>query len=298
MWPLRKRSLPEPATIIRQEIVQDTGWVAGVPPPPDTVLRFEYEYRPKVRFGHGRPPHAELAEVIGRNGGQYRAIIDEIRALRDQFSRIPRAAQAGSLDPFWDNDWFTGLDAMSLYWLLVSRNPRYYFEVGSGNSTKFARHAISHHGLRTQIISVDPHPRAEIDALCDRVIREAFEDIRDRDLRFLGPEDIVFIDNGHRSFQGSDVTVVFLEFLPRLAPGTVVGIHDIFLPADYLDEWRSRFYNEQYLLACALLYGDRVEVVFPVYYVTMQRRLMRRLSALGKAGIPPRGGAFWMRLRQ
>jgi len=61
---------------------------------------------------------------------------------------------------------------------------RVYFEIGSGHSTKFARHTIKRSaasrlplgGLQTKVISVDPHARAEIDALCDEVIRMPLED--------------------------------------------------------------------------------------------------------------------------
>ena len=41
---------------------------------------------------------------------------------------------------------------------------RQMLEIGSGNSTKFARRAIRDHRLCTRITSIDPHPRAEIDA--------------------------------------------------------------------------------------------------------------------------------------
>jgi hypothetical protein len=61
--------------------------------------------------------------------------------------------------------------AAGLVCLVLETRPRVYFEIGSGNSTKFARHAIKLGGLQTKVISVDPHPRAEIYALCDEVIR-------------------------------------------------------------------------------------------------------------------------------
>ena len=66
--------------------------------------------------------------------------------------------------PTWENGWFPALDAVTLYGLVATRNPRWYVEVGSGNSTRFVRRAIRDHGLRTRILSIDPGPRAEIDA--------------------------------------------------------------------------------------------------------------------------------------
>ena len=51
------------------------------------------------------------------------------------------------------------------------RRPRRFIEIGSGNSTKFARRAIRDHWLNTSIVSIDPFPRSEIDAICDEVVR-------------------------------------------------------------------------------------------------------------------------------
>ena len=51
------------------------------------------------------------------------------------------------------------------------RHAKRLVEVGSGYSTKFARRAIDDHSLRSRITSIDPAPRAEIDGLCDSVIR-------------------------------------------------------------------------------------------------------------------------------
>ena len=63
------------------------------------------------------------------------------------------------------NGWLPGLDSAALYAFLARTDPALYLEVGSGNSTKFARRAITDHGLRTRLVSIDPQPRAEIDAL-------------------------------------------------------------------------------------------------------------------------------------
>jgi hypothetical protein len=43
---------------------------------------------------------------------------------------------------------------------------------------------------------------------------------------------------------------------PRLAPGVLVGIDDIFLPWDYPPEWARRWFSEQYLLGVLLLSED------------------------------------------
>ena len=60
--------------------------------------------------------------------------------------------------------------------------------------------------------------------------------VEDDELSFfdqLGDGDILLIDSSEVSKAGSDVNYLFFEVLPRLRPGVVVHIHDIFLPDEY-----------------------------------------------------------------
>lgn len=106
-----------------------------------------------------------------------------------------------------------------------------------------------------------------MDVLCDRVIRQPLEDVDGKLFDELESGDMLFIDNSHRVFQNSDVTVFFLEILPRLKPGITVHIHDIFLPFDYPPSWYDRHYSEQYLLAAFLLANyDKIDILLPLAY--------------------------------
>ena len=84
-------------------------------------------------------------------------------------------------------------------------------------------------------------------------MRQPVEEVAPEYFETLQGGDVLFIDSSHRSFTNSDVTAFYLDILPRLKPGVLIHIHDIFLPYDYPPEWSDRFYNEQYLLACVLL---------------------------------------------
>ena len=61
---------------------------------------------------------------------------------------LPELAEQISLNfqdeknPFWDNGWFPPLDALAIMGLIKKFKPKIYCEIGSGNSTKFARKAI------------------------------------------------------------------------------------------------------------------------------------------------------------
>jgi hypothetical protein len=138
--------------------------------------------------------------------------------------------------------------------------------------------------------------------LCDQIIRKELENCDLSLFADLTAEDVVFVDNSHRSFQNSDVTVFFTEILPLLRSGCHYGIHDIFLPNDYPEAWLSRWYNEQYLLMAYLLGGaDGDEIVLPVHYIQQTPALLATLDPLLRhpalGGAIPLGGAFWMRRR-
>lgn len=264
-----------------------------------TFEGFEYPYTATIRYGAGRPPHGPLTDLLGRGRERYAGLLREMGEIQADLAAIPLGGTGEELTPYWLNAWCPSLDGMALMALLRRLNPLRMVEVGSGMSTKFARHAIRAYGLRTGITSIDPQPRAEIDALCDRVIRKPLEACAPELFDALEPGDVFFLDSSHRAFQGSDVTVFFLEILPRLKPGVIVHVHDIYLPDDYISGHVRRMWNEQYLLATALLFGaDRFEVLFPGWFVGRDPEL----SALGReqvckgplAGLDLYGASFWM----
>ena len=203
--------------------------------------------------------------------------------------------------PYWNNPWLPPLDAVTLYCLVATKRPHRFVEIGSGNSTKFVARAIADHNLDTRIISIDPEPRAEIDALCDEVLRKPLENCDLDIFGTLGPHDIVFADNSHRSFMNSDVVVFFCEILPTLACGVTVGIHDIFLPHDYPEDWVGRYYSEQYLLACYLLAeARRFDIFLPVYFAASRglgHSLLSQIRNRNHDAVWRVGTSFWLEMR-
>ncbi|MDP3853862.1 class I SAM-dependent methyltransferase [Phenylobacterium sp.] len=260
----------------------------------------DYPYRSTVRYGSGRPPHRELAALIGAGAPRYGQFLDRLGEIAGDFDDIPLGGAYETPTPFWLNAWFPPLDGMVLTQMLRAHDPARFLEIGSGVSTKFARRAVTRYGLRTRLTSIDPQPRNEVDALCDDVIRRPLEDCPPQMFEALVPGDILFLDSSHRAFQGSDVTVFFLDILPRLKHGVIVQVHDIYLPDDYISGHVARLWNEQYLLATALLFGGQAfEVLFPCWYVGQDPALAAKAAALLRQG--PRetlnlyGASFWLR---
>jgi hypothetical protein len=266
------------------------------------AIQLEYNYTPAVRPSETSKGGHFIAERILRDRPRIEETIALMASFRNDMGRIAAEPTASNPEqPHWNNGWLPAVDAGILYSLVAGRKPRTYMEVGSGNSTKFVRRAIRDHGLTTHIVSVDPQPRAEVDAICDEVIRSPIETVEIDDLvKQLQPGDVVFVDNSHRGFQNSDVTVCFMELMPALPSGVLFGVHDICLPFDYDRCFLDYFYNEQYYLGMYLLAGAfEDQVMLPSFYACREPGLAPRLAAaFDHPGIPEavRGGSsFWLK---
>ncbi|MCS6817698.1 MAG: class I SAM-dependent methyltransferase [Blastocatellia bacterium] len=266
------------------------------------LLFVDARVRPVPRYGYGKPPHAALYAFFDRQRSAYRERLKSFLRFQEDLWRIPMLASDPG-EPCWrgGNLWIPALDAVSLYSLLRLFSPRRYVEIGSGYSTRFARRAIRDGGLATRIIAIDPHPRIAVAALCDVLIRERLEDLDPRLFDELESDDILFIDGSHRCFMNSDVTVVFLDVLPRLRRGVIVQFHDIFLPYDYPPNWGKRYYSEQYLLAVWLLARDPgIEVLLPNAFISRDPELSRVLDPLWEhprmREVNRNGASLWIRI--
>lgn len=264
------------------------------------------------RYGYGRPPHRRLTEILARGDDAYGEVLESFARHREELLAIPMA-KPGPQEPFWGNMSLFGIDGVSLYCFMRQLAPKLYLEVGSGNSTLFVDRARRDGALDSRIVSIDPGPRFEIDAVCDRIVRSPLESI---DLDVFGElqaGDILFMDGTHRVFMNNDATVFFLDVLPELPAGVLVGIHDIHLPDDYRPEHVDHYYSEQYMLASYLLAESPwLETVLPCWYASSHPRL----GALAESLLPPafltapgpggaagvkrdsRGVIFWLRTRE
>jgi hypothetical protein len=260
----------------------------------------EFRPRPKSRWGYGRPPHPELARIIGEGAPSSRKAVAEILKCADLLAAIPLSGDPASSEPYWVNGFLPGLDAAVLYALVASRRPRRYVEIGSGHSTRFAARAIRDHQLATRIHCFDPAPRAAVEGLADEIHRTCLEDLAPGELAsLLEPGDMLFFDGSHLALQNSDATVFFLEVLPSLPPGILIQVHDICLPNDYPPSWTDRWYSEQYLLAAHLLGGGAGTRLVCSNTLASEdpecRAILEPLwSRPSLAGVERRGSSFWL----
>ena len=161
--------------------------------------------------------------------------------------------------PRWNQDWFPRLDAAAAYAIVRMTRPRRIVEIGSGHSTRFLARAVADGKLATQIISIDPEPRAPLRGLPIARLRMPVQAV-DLDLfAQLEADDILFVDSSHQVKPGSDVEFLLQKVLPRLAKRVRIHFHDLFLPDDYPADWAWRRYNEQAAVAALLADGYEAE---------------------------------------
>ena len=265
-------------------------------------LFLEYKVEFKPRYGHGKPPHKELYNLINANRESYQSVIEKALSFKKNIWEIQSSdKETDAIKPTWNNGFLPGMDIISIYTMLAINKPKKYIEIGSGNSTKVAFKAKQEQGLNTEIISIDPQPRAEIDSLADEVIRKPFENIDLKLIEELEENDILFVDNSHRILPNSDAMVFFMEILPRLKKGVIVHIHDIYLPYDYPQFMCDRFYSEQYGLAMYILANPKkFETIMPNYFIFEDKELSEKLAPIWEhenlRKVERHGGSYWIRI--
>lgn len=213
--------------------------------------------------------------------------------FHNEVDRMMDGALPGKLDR--SNSFYTSPDAEILYLLVRSLEPKRIVEVGSGNSTRIIRQAISDGDLLVEHTAIDPEPRADINGLTTHLLRQRYEDTNIAEtLATLDHDDVLFIDSSHLVHIANDVAKLFCNTLPALKSGVVVHVHDVFLPFDYPIPLCTKFsdWGEQYLLQVMLSAKPR-EILWPGYYVQQLRpELHNRLPFLSKG----RAQSFWFRM--
>lgn len=256
------------------------------------VVYFEYPYDLKRRWGTRGNPH--LLAIVEAARQTY---ADNLAAAAGLLPQIRKLSEPGAGQMKFENRFMPVLDGLSVMWA-ARRTKKTFLEIGSGFSTMYARAGIGDSTDAARIISLDPFPRADIDQLCDEVIRMPAESVDLAVFDRLESGDTLFVDGSHRVLTNSDVTTIVLDVLPRLKPGVLVGFHDIFIPFDYPDAWKERAYNEQYIIAAMLLANpDFLDLQWCSHWMWFERMHVEPLldiwGVVGEAARDRGPTAFW-----
>jgi hypothetical protein len=160
------------------------------------------------------------------------------------------------------------IESQVLHCVVRSLAPARILEVGSGVSTVVSRRAADRNAAEgrgaTAITCIEPYPRDALRALPGvEVVAEPAQSVDDAHFAALGKGDLLFIDSTHAVRTGSELARLYLEVIPRLAPGVVVHIHDIALPYLYSPDVLDSVFDwqESTLLAALLTGNDRLSVL-------------------------------------
>lgn len=198
------------------------------------------------------------------------------------------------------NSQFRWMDSRSLFCLLRIIRPRRLVEVGSGYSSLLIDDVNRRFlGGSLDLTCIEPFPRPFLEkgaaAGNYRLLKHRVQDVDPAIFTGLRSGDVLFVDSSHVCKTGSDVTYLFLQVLPLLAPGVYIHVHDIFLPDDYPEEWvvrENRSWNEQYLLQALLIGNAQFEVIFGSNFAHWR---FPELVSLASRQPSHEGGSFWIR---
>jgi predicted O-methyltransferase YrrM len=192
-------------------------------------------------------------------------------------------------------------DGAVYYSILTTLRPKNVVEVGSGFSSAVALDVRDHELNDLKLTFIEPYPERllgileESDKTTTTVRRSAVQDVPIEAFDILDTDDILFIDSTHVSKPGSDINWLFFRVLPRLKPGVVIHVHDVFYPFEYPDDWLSerRSWNESYLLRSFLSYNNAFQIIFFSSWIwQVHPEVVRRYLP---ESIDQRPGSIWLR---
>jgi predicted O-methyltransferase YrrM len=234
---------------------------------------------------------------------------EQVALCRDVFAEQARLELAEeptgeATDYFVGNDQFSPFDAWLLEAFLRHLRPSRMIEVGSGFSTLVsARVNRELLGSSMHLTCIEPYPRPSLAEGVTGVADLRIEKVQETPLEIfetLAENDVLFIDTSHVAKTGSDVVWLYQEVVPRLRPGVVVHIHDIFAPGDYPEAWvlDGWAWNELYVVRAFLAFNSAFRIELGAQYMLKRHRdvVVRAFPEMaGERYSDPGGGSLWIR---
>ena len=199
---------------------------------------------------------------------------------------------------YWNNSSFSYMDAMSYYCIIRHFKPKRILEIGAGNSTLVANHALEANGMGDLVLIEPflPEYLRDIKSI-SRTYEKIVQDFELSELVSLVQEaDILFIDSTHTVKIGSDCLFIYLKLLPEITKKMLIHAHDIALPyAQPQSKIKNHIYwTEQYLLYAYLLDNPKARALTGSYLC--QRQFSEMSERLMGGKYKDGGGSFWFEL--
>jgi len=191
---------------------------------------------------------------------------------------------------FSGDDWYSYGDAIILFSVINTYEPKRFIEIGSGYSSLVALDTCELFlENKTEISFIEPYPDrllgllSPIDDPSKLLLRECVQDVGLELFEELDKKDILFVDSSHVVKFSSDVLFIISEVLPRLQPGVIIHFHDVFWPFEYPLEWlhSGRAWNEAYFLRAFLMNNNKYKIIyFNDFMVRRHHTLLKRCMPL------------------
>ncbi len=190
--------------------------------------------------------------------------------LLERFPPLPfPARKSDSHRYFTENKYFIPSDAFTLSGIIRKERPKRIVEIGSGFSTAVTLDALDAGRASALMTFIEPYPERlhsllkDSDRANSTILAKPVQECRLEVFDQLEAQDLLFIDSSHVAKIGSDVAFLFLRVLPRLKPGVIVHVHDIFYPFSYPLAWihQGRAWNESLFLRAFLLGNGQFQVM-------------------------------------
>lgn len=232
-----------------------------------------------------------------------RVQLDLLEELRPLFATCPFPHEKKDGNRyFYLNPAYSYGDALTLQAVIRHFAPRRIIEIGSGYSSAAILDTNEQFfGSAIDLTFIEPYPELLLSLMLPadrgscRVIPHGVQSVELDVFDHLGANDILFVDSTHVSKLGSDVNRIFFEIFPRLNPGVLIHIHDIFWPFEYPAAWieEGRAWNEIYLLRAMLQFNAEFEILFFADYLRQIHQIW--FSNHAEMFTRNSGGNLWMR---
>ena len=275
------------------------------------------EFKQHVPPGHFYSPIADpgeveqfAAQVFDQDRRTLPAIdlrepqqMELLQNLSAYYPELPFAeTKQEGLRYYYGNDLFCHTDAFLLYAIIRHFRPKRIIEAGSGFSSSVildTNDRFMSGAVRVELI--EPYPNRLYSLLTPKdratvVVHE--KKLQEMPLDYfetLEANDILFIDSSHVSRVAGEVNFYMFEILPRLKPGVLVHIHDIFNGFEYPRQWidDGKSWSESYLLRAFLQYNHAFEIlVFGNYLAHFHEDYFQKNLPLC---LNNTGGSIWLR---
>lgn len=208
--------------------------------------------RPVVPFGLPWDLDAQAAWVETVTDGY----LDEVLGLASYRELAARGFGPG----------YGAIESQVLHCAVRHEPPSRIMEIGSGVSTAIMTEAAKRNEAEgrgsTAFTCIEPYPYEALERLDVELIAQPAQLVDPSVFDVLAPGDLLFVDSTHTVRTGSEVLPIYLQILPRLAPGVRVHIHDIYLPYLFHPDLFGHLWDwqETSLLAALLTSNDHFAV--------------------------------------